>query len=102
MNSSSCMIARYKDGSKYSPYQSEVEPVIDPESVILSLYISEGSPRKLNFAPKGEHDGEKTELVLADSSLCAYSRFSQDFWTHTIDKDESVDGTHSGTSHHTS
>ena len=88
------MITRYKGGSKYSPHQSEVEPVIDPESVIMSLYISEGSPKKLNFAPKGEHDGEKTELVLADSSVCAYSRFSQDFWTHAIDKDESVDGTH--------
>ena len=71
-----------------------MEPVIDPESVIMSLYISEGSPRKLNFAPKGEHDGEKTELVLADLSLCANSRFSQDFWTHVINKDESVDSTH--------
>ena len=94
MNSNSCMITRYKGGSKDSPHQSEVEPVIDPESVIMSLYISEGSLRKLNFAPKGEHDGENTELVLADSSLCAYNRFSQDFWTHAIDKDESVDGTH--------
>ena len=94
MNFNSCFITRYKWGSKYSPHKSEVEPVIDPASVITSIYISEGNPRKLNFAPKGEHSGVKTEVVLADSSLCTYSRFSQDFWTHVINKDESEDGIH--------
>ena len=33
-------------------------------------------------------------MVLADSSLCTYSRFSQDFWTHGISKEESEDGIH--------
>ena len=94
MNFNSCMITRYKGGSKYSPHKSEVEPVIDPASVITSIYISEGSPRKLNFAPKGEHSGVKTEVVLADSSLCTYSRLSQDFWTQGINKDELEDGIH--------
>ena len=42
MNFNSCMITRYKGGSKYSPHKSEVEPVIDPASVITSIYISEG------------------------------------------------------------
>ena len=92
MNFNSCMITRYKGGSKYSPHKSEVEPVIDPASVITSIYISEGSPRKLNFAPKGEYSGVNTEVVLADSILCTYSRFSQDFWTHGISKEESEDG----------
>ena len=82
MNFNSCMITRYKGGSKYSPHKSEVEPVIDPASVITSIYFSEGSPRKLNFAPKGEYSGVNTEVVLADSSLCTYSRFSRflDAW----------------------
>ena len=50
----------------------------------------------MNFAPKGEYSGVNTEVVLADSSLCTYSRFSQDFWTHgtTISKEESEDGIH--------
>ena len=66
MSFNSCMITRYQDGSNYSPHHSEVEPVIDPQSVIMNLYISEGNPRKLSFAPKGDHAGENIDLALAD------------------------------------
>ena len=41
MSFNSCIITRYQDGSKYSPHHSEVEPVIDPQSVIMNIYISE-------------------------------------------------------------
>ena len=91
MSFNSCIITRYQDGSKYSPHHSEVEPVIDPQSVIMNIYISEGNTRKLSFAPKGDHAGENIDLALADSSICVYSRFSQDFWTHSVNKNESND-----------
>ena len=86
-----CMITRYQDGFNYSPHHSEVEPVIDPQSVIMNLYISEGNPRKLSFAPKGDHAGENIDLALANSSICVYSRFSQDFWSHSVNRNESND-----------
>ena len=92
----SCLITRYQNGSKFSSQHSELEPVIDPESNIIKVIISEGSPRKISFRPKADLSAASIDKVLdldlKDSSVCIFSRYSQDFWTHGIERNEAASG----------
>jgi alkylated DNA repair dioxygenase AlkB len=82
----SCLISRYETGSNHIPMHRDDEPVIDPESLILTVSI--GAERKMTFADNDENTTE--ELVLEDRSLLITSRYAQDFWSHGVLADESV------------
>jgi hypothetical protein len=81
----SCLISRYNDGSQYIPPHRDNEPVIDPESHIVTVTI--GAERKMTFTDNASTRSE--ELLLQDGSILVASRFCQDFWLHGIDKDTS-------------
>ena len=92
----SCLITRYQNGSKFISQHSELEPVIDPECSIIKVIISEGSPRKISFRPKADLSAASIDkvldLYLKDSSVCIFSRYSLDFWTNGIERNESASG----------
>ncbi len=76
----SCLISRYKTGHNHIPFHRDNEPVIDPESTILTLSL--GAQRTMSFMNNDE--SQIDELVLEDSSLLISSRYAQDFWRHGI------------------
>ena len=83
----SCLITRYKSGLNHIPQHRDDEPVIDPESSILT--VSLGARRSMSFVNNDKTESE--ELVLEDGSVLITSRFAQDFWKHGILPDESPD-----------
>ena len=83
----SCLITRYKSGQNHIPHHRDDEPVIDPESSIMT--VSFGAQRSMSFVNNDKTESE--ELVLEDRSVLVTSRFAQDFWKHGILPDESPD-----------
>ena len=82
-----CLINRYRDGSSIIPLHRDNEPVIDPESLIVTVSI--GGTRNMAFQNNGETSHEKVTLKDRSSIIC--SRFSQDFWLHEILPEEGSD-----------
>jgi hypothetical protein len=81
----SCLITRYPNKNSSIPLHNDNENFIDPESVILT--VSMGDERTIKFV--SESQGEK-QLNLKDGSVYLMSRFSQDFWKHGIEPEEST------------
>jgi len=81
----SCLITRYNNGSQHIPPHRDDEPVIDPESHIVTVTL--GAERKMTFTDNASTRSE--ELLLQDGSILVASRFCQDFWLHGIEKDTS-------------
>ena len=85
----SCLITRYSSGSNHIPFHRDDEPVIDPESRILTVSI--GGSRSMSFV---NNDKSLTnEILLEDRSVLISSRYAQDFWKHSIPPEESSDET---------
>jgi alkylated DNA repair dioxygenase AlkB len=82
----SCLVTEYSSGVNHIPLHRDDEPVIDPESKILTVSI--GTNRKMIFVNNDESQSQ--ELVLEDSSVLVTSRYAQDFWRHGIPADEST------------
>ena len=82
----SCLISRYQSGSNHIPLHRDDEPVIDPESLILTISI--GAARKMTFTNNDKSRSE--DLQLDDCSMLVTSRYAQDFWLHGILPDENV------------
>ena len=80
----SCLITRYRNGSNHIPLHRDDEPVIDPESIILT--VSLGAQRSMTF--ENNDQSQKEELILEDGSVLISSRFAQDFWKHGIPQDD--------------
>lgn len=76
----SCLITRYKTGQNHIPQHRDDEPVIDPESSILT--VSFGAQRSMSF--ENNDKSKSKELLLEDKSVLVTSRFAQDFWNHGI------------------
>ena len=87
MTFNSCLITRYNSGANYIPSHRDDEPVIDPDSHIVTISI--GSERTMVF--KNNSGSINIDQKLADGSMLVCSRFAQDFWLHSIDKEESSD-----------
>jgi alkylated DNA repair dioxygenase AlkB len=84
----SCLINKYQSGANHIPLHRDNEPVIDPESMILTVSI--GAERKMTF---NNNDKSKTEdLKLEDGSMLITSRYAQDFWEHGVLPDEDTPG----------
>ena len=85
LNINSCLVTKYNSGENHIPLHRDDEPVIDPESEILT--VSLGANRMMTF----ENNDKSTtkELLLEDSSVLITSRFAQDFWKHGILPDKS-------------
>jgi len=83
----SCLISRYKTGENHIPYHRDDEPVIAPESLILT--ISFGADRTMSF--RNNDGSQQGELALEDSSFLLTSRYAQDFWQHGILPDDSTE-----------
>ena len=82
----SCLINRYDNGEKHIPPHRDDEAYIDPESEIITVSI--GCKRPMKFV---NNDSTVTEeLPLADSSVLIFTRYAQDFWTHTIERDDEI------------
>jgi len=81
----SCLVTRYKDGSKHIPPHRDNELVIDPESLIVT--VSLGAEREISFADN--HGTNTKELLLESGSILVTSRYAQDFWLHGIKPDDS-------------
>lgn len=82
----SCLISRYCTGSDFIPPHRDDEIFINPSSDIVT--VSMGAARIMQFKP--DNTDTKTDLVMEDGSVLISSRFSQDFWTHGILKDENI------------
>ena len=83
----SCLVTRYKSGSDHIPPHRDNEVFIDPESDIITVSI--GATRTISFSDNSSTTSK--DLKLTDCSAYIMSRHSQDFWTHGIDTDDSVD-----------
>ena len=83
----SCLITRYKTGEDYIPPHRDDEAFFDPESEIVTVSI--GAKRTITFTDNSSANTKS--LDLEDCSMLVCSRHSQDFWTHGIEKDLSVD-----------
>ena len=87
MRINSCLISRYKTGVNHIPAHRDNEPVINPESDIVT--ISVGSERNMSFTDNS--GSSKIDQKLSDGSMLVTSRHAQDFWLHEIKKDESAE-----------
>ena len=85
-NINSCLITRYTSGQSCIPSHQDNEPFIDPNSDIYTLSI--GCTRSMIF--KNIKDSSTTDVKLMNNNLLSFSRYSQEFWTHGIPKDEST------------
>ena len=95
-NFNSCLISRYMSGKNIIPPHRDDEPIINPDSLILTASL--GAHRKMLFS---SNDGSKViEQELEDGSLLVSSRFCQDFWTHGIPEDDSEEARFSFTFRH--
>ena len=87
MRINSCLVSRYKTGDNHIPAHRDNEPVINPESDIVT--ISLGAERNMQFS--NNSGSIKIEKKLEDGSMLVTSRYAQDFWLHGIDRDGSAD-----------
>lgn len=85
----SCLVTRYTTGKSSIPPHRDDELFIDPESEIVT--VSLGAKRTMTFTDNSQNN--VVNLDLEDGSVYTMSRYSQDFWKHSIDEDESVDET---------
>lgn len=89
----SCLITRFWSSSSFVPLHQDDEPVIDSQSLILT--VSLGSNRMMTFVSIDKMHRE--DILLEESSLLVTSRYSQDFWKHGYyPGDEASDYTHTG------
>ena len=86
MKINSCLISRYLTGDNSIPPHRDNEAAIDPESHIITASI--GAERTMTFSSNSGHDVR--HQTLGDGSVLVSSRFSQDFWVHSIDPSEST------------
>jgi hypothetical protein len=84
----SCLVTRYKDGTKHIPPHRDNELVIDPESHIVT--VSLGAEREMSFADN--HGTNTKDLLLQSGSVLVTSRYAQDFWLHGIKPDHGSEG----------
>ena len=83
----SCLINRYRDGTMFCPPHSDDEVFIDPASKIFTLSI--GCERQMLFS--NQHSGpSEVSVKLPHRSLLTFDRHSQDFWKHSIVRDEAI------------
>ena len=82
-----CLINRYRNGSSIIPQHRDNEPVIDPESLIVT--VSLGGSRTMAF--QNNDNSLHEQVTLKDGSSIICSRFSQDFWLHEILPEEGSD-----------
>ena len=82
----SCLIHHYANGKSSIPLHRDDEPVIDPESPIVT--VSLGAARTLTFHSNG--NVKKEDRNLEDRSMLVCSRRSQDFWAHELLSDEEL------------
>ena len=92
----SCLVSRYQTGLNSIPPHRDNEPVIDPESDIITVSI--GAERQMTFADNNGSDVRHQTLL--DRSMLVSSRFAQDFWLHSIDSTDSVGVRYSFTLRH--
>ena len=92
----SCLVSRYNSGKNHIPPHRDNEPVIDPESLILT--VSLGEERTMIFTNNAGTQIQKQ--ILEDSSLLITTRYAQDFWKHEISEDESEGPRYSFTFRH--
>ena len=84
------------NGDNFIPAHRVDEPVIDPESDIITFSI--GTSRTMKFVDNS--DESVKNQILNVNSLLVLSRFSQDFWRHSIEKCESNEVRYSFTLRH--
>ena len=92
----SCLVSKYATGDNFIPAHRDDEPVINPESDIITFSI--GTSRTMKFVDNS--DESVKNQILNDNSLLVSSRFSQDFWRHSIEKCESNEVRYSFTLRH--
>ena len=92
----SCLVSRYQTGLNSIPPHRDNEPVIDPETDIITVSI--GAERQMTFADNNGSDVRHQTLL--DRSMLVSSRFAQDFWLHSIDSTDSVGVRYSFTLRH--
>lgn len=80
INLNSCLVTRYKTSANHIPLHRDDEPVIDPESLIITASL--GASRTMSF--ENNDQSQQETLTLEDGSMLSCSRFSQDFWKHGI------------------
>ena len=81
----SCLITRYTNGKNTIPPHRDDESSIDPTSEIVT--VSLGAKRVVKFTNNNKMI--ERELEVNDCSVYTMSRYSQDFWQHHIDEDDS-------------
>ena len=86
IKANSCLITRYRSGDNHIPMHRDDEPIIDPDSHILT--VSFGSSRTMTF--KNNDDSQTETLNLEDCSLLVTSRYAQDYWKHGILPEEGL------------
>ena len=92
----SCLVSKYATGDNFIPAHRDDEPVINPESDIITFSI--GTSRTMKFVDNS--DESVKNQILNDNSLLVSSRFSQDFWRHSIEKCDSNEVRYSFTLRH--
>lgn len=82
----SCLVSRYKTGSDFIPPHRDDEPVINPESEIVTVSI--GVDRVMKFTDNTGADIRS--LTLKNASVLITNRRAQDFWLHEIEKSDAI------------
>ena len=88
----SCLITKYQSGSNNVDMHRDDEPVIDLESLILTVSI--GATRTMTFISNDKSN--RKDISLEDGSLLITSRYSQDFWKHGYCTEESSENENIG------
>ena len=78
----SCIIRRYDDGTKGNSPQRMVEPIINPESLIVTVLLGTG----MTISFRNDDGQHPIEMPLEDGSVLEMTRHSQDFWTHHMNQ----------------
>ena len=80
----SCLVTRYKNESDHIPPHRDDEPLINPDSEIVTVTI--GSNRTMKFV---DNSGQQSkDLILDNKSVLVSSRKAQDFWKHSIERSD--------------
>ena len=82
----SCLVTRYSTGKNTIPFHRDDELFLDPESEIVT--VSLGAKRTIKFI-----DNTTTrvkELEVGDCSVYTMSRYSQDYWKHGIEEEDTI------------
>ncbi len=82
----SAMVTQYSDGSKWIPFHSDDESCITPSSSIMT--ISLGETRTLQFSSKTDSPVEAS-LTLGHGDVVLMTQLSQNYFGHTIPRDDS-------------